>query len=108
MHLNTISRKYMYTPHHFPLCTQVERGEGPAMTRQGHGLPTDAIVFCAFHNLFKVDDEVWEVWMHLLRRIPASVLWLLRRADAVDAIQAKVRLHTSASRAPTHTHTHPL
>jgi predicted O-linked N-acetylglucosamine transferase (SPINDLY family) len=34
-------------------------------------------VFCCFNNNYKLTPEVFDVWMRLLRAVPASVLWLL-------------------------------
>jgi predicted O-linked N-acetylglucosamine transferase (SPINDLY family) len=48
-----------------------------AGTRRSHGLPESGIVYCAFHQPFKICPEVFAVWMRLLERTPGSVLWLL-------------------------------
>lgn len=45
-------------------------------TRQECGLPDDAFVFSAFNSSFKIEPEVFAVWMELLHQIPGSVLWL--------------------------------
>jgi protein O-GlcNAc transferase len=41
------------------------------------GLSEEAIVLCAFHQPFKLTPWVFDIWMRLLRDVPASVLWLL-------------------------------
>jgi protein O-GlcNAc transferase len=41
------------------------------------GLPEAGFIFCSFHDSFKITAEVFEVWMQLLKAVPASVLWLL-------------------------------
>ncbi len=46
-------------------------------TRREVGLPEEAFVFCCFNNAFKIEPDVFSVWMRLLQRIPDSVLWLL-------------------------------
>ena len=46
-------------------------------SREDCGLPLDRFVFCSFNNNFKYTPEVFATWMHILRRVPASVLWLL-------------------------------
>lgn len=45
-------------------------------TRADHGLP-EGLVLCAMHQLFKIEPDVFGVWMRLLRAAPESVLWLL-------------------------------
>lgn len=41
------------------------------------GLPESAFVFCCFNQSFKITQDFFEVWMHLLKATPNSVLWLL-------------------------------
>ena len=47
-------------------------------TRQQYGLPDDAIVFCNFNQLYKIDPATLKMWVNILNRVPNSVLWLLR------------------------------
>ncbi|CAG2183489.1 unnamed protein product, partial [Oppiella nova] len=47
-------------------------------TRQQYGLPEDAIVFCNFNQLYKIDPQTLRTWVNILKRVPNSVLWLLR------------------------------
>ncbi|KAK9832813.1 hypothetical protein WJX81_003940 [Elliptochloris bilobata] len=42
------------------------------------GLPDDRIVFACSNQLYKYDPETFQTWCNILRRVPASVLWLLR------------------------------
>jgi predicted O-linked N-acetylglucosamine transferase (SPINDLY family) len=54
-------------------------------TRRDAGLPDDALVFCCFNRPYKITPEVFDVWMRILARIPASVLWLLSDSDRVES-----------------------
>lgn len=47
-------------------------------TRQQYNLPEDAIVYCNFNQLYKIDPKTLNVWINILKRVPNSVLWLLR------------------------------
>jgi len=47
-------------------------------TRQQYGLPEDAIVYCNFNQLYKIDPPTLKMWCNILTRVPNSVLWLLR------------------------------
>jgi len=47
-------------------------------TRQQYGLPDDAIVFCNFNQLYKIDPATLKMWVNILLRVPNSVAWLLR------------------------------
>jgi len=44
--------------------------------RADAGLPEDARVLCCFNGTWKIEPGIFSVWMEILRRSPASVLWL--------------------------------
>ena len=46
--------------------------------RSDEGLPEDGFVFANFNNHYKFEPRMFAAWMRLLRRVPGSVLWLLR------------------------------
>jgi protein O-GlcNAc transferase len=54
-------------------------------TRHDAGLPDNAFVFCAFNRPYKITPDVFDVWTRILRSVPASVLWLLRDSERVEA-----------------------
>ena len=43
-----------------------------------YGLPEDAIVYCNFNQLYKIDPATLDMWIEILKNVPNSVLWLLR------------------------------
>lgn len=47
-------------------------------SRSQYGISEDAFVFCNFNQLYKIDPTIFDVWMNILKRVPNSVLWLLR------------------------------
>ncbi|CAF1157112.1 unnamed protein product, partial [Didymodactylos carnosus] len=47
-------------------------------TRTQYGLPEDAVVYCNFNQLYKIDPKTMRCWCNILKRVPNSVLWLLR------------------------------
>lgn len=47
-------------------------------TRQQYGLPDDAIIYCNFNQLYKIDPATLNSWITILKNVPKSVLWLLR------------------------------
>jgi predicted O-linked N-acetylglucosamine transferase (SPINDLY family) len=50
-------------------------------TREDFGLRDDQFVFCSFNQTFKIDPVIFSAWMEILKKIPNSVLWLLKPAD---------------------------
>ena len=47
-------------------------------TRQQYGLPEDAVVFCNFNQLYKIDPSTLKMWVNILNAVPNGVMWLLR------------------------------
>lgn len=45
-------------------------------TRLDLGLPEDGIVFGCFAQTFKIQPEMFDLWMRILDQVPGSVLWL--------------------------------
>ncbi|MGH8745100.1 MAG: tetratricopeptide repeat protein [Burkholderiales bacterium] len=69
------------------------------LTRAQYGLPQDAVVFCAGHKPEKITPDAFELWLHVLAKVPCAVLWLnamppaavenLRREAAVRGVGAE-------------------
>ncbi|VDO06170.1 unnamed protein product [Rodentolepis nana] len=53
--------------------------------RQHYLLPDDAVVYCNFNQLYKIDPSTMKMWVEILRHVPNSVLWLLRFPAAGEA-----------------------
>ncbi len=47
-------------------------------SRQQYGLPENAIVYCNFNQLYKIDPPTLRMWVNILNSVPNGVLWLLR------------------------------
>lgn len=64
------------------------------VTRARYGLSDDAFVFCNFNQNYKVDPAVFATWMRILKRVPNSVLWLLRFPAAAEThLRQEARRH---------------
>lgn len=69
-------------------------------SRQQYGLPDDAIVYCNFNQLYKIDPPTLEMWVNILKAVPNSVLWLLRfpAVGEPNILQAAINMGLSAGR----------
>jgi protein O-GlcNAc transferase len=56
----------------------------PPGARKDHGLPGEAFVFCCFNNAYKIQPEIFAVWMKLLQTVPQGVLWIYAPTAAVE------------------------
>lgn len=70
------SEKPLYMPDVYQVSDR-QRAIGVASSRAACGLPETGFVFCSLNNSYKFTPEMFEVWMRILKRTPASVLWLL-------------------------------
>jgi predicted O-linked N-acetylglucosamine transferase (SPINDLY family) len=70
------AEQFMLLPHcYLPGDTRRPIGETP--TRAQCQLPATGFVFSCFNACWKIHPMLFDVWMRLLRKTPASVLWLL-------------------------------
>ncbi len=56
-----------------------------APARKECGLPEEGVVLCCFNSPHKIIPSVFNVWMRVLKEVPASVLWLLESNSGVSA-----------------------
>ena len=54
-------------------------------SRVEEGLPEQGFVFCSFNTAYKITPAMFDVWMHLLRSVEGSVLWLRQDNDFATA-----------------------
>ena len=57
----------------------------PFTSRAQYNLSENAVVFCNFNQLYKIDPPTLESWVRILKRVPNGVLWLLRFPAAGEA-----------------------
>jgi predicted O-linked N-acetylglucosamine transferase (SPINDLY family) len=68
-----------------PIATETPR-------RSDLALPRDGIVFCAFNNTYKINPQMFDIWMRLLKETPGSVLWLRGAGTAAANLAREARL----------------
>lgn len=88
------TEKLCRLPHSYQCNDRNRPVAGNPGSRAAHGLPEDAVVFCAFNQSYKIDRNSFNVWMQVLNDVPNSVLWLLNQGEA-----AKGNLREHAERA---------
>lgn len=69
------AEKLILLPCYQPVDTK--RPQTRLLKRTDYFLPEDAFVFCSFNQSFKISENIFLVWMRLLKQVPDSVLWLL-------------------------------
>lgn len=54
------------------------------LSRQECGLQDGAFVFCCFNGCQKITEQIFSLWMEIMRSVPGSQLWLLSDQEAVN------------------------
>ncbi|MDJ0819391.1 MAG: tetratricopeptide repeat protein, partial [Desulfobacterales bacterium] len=86
------SEKFVYLPHSYQINDDRQKISEPAGRRPDWGLPPDGFVFSCFCSPYKLDAVMFDLWMRILRQVPASVLWLLKSSAIAER-----NLHRHAS-----------
>ncbi|KAF9144257.1 hypothetical protein BG015_000172, partial [Linnemannia schmuckeri] len=42
------------------------------------GLAENTVIFANFNQLYKIDPQIFKVWLQILAKVPNAILWLLR------------------------------
>jgi predicted O-linked N-acetylglucosamine transferase (SPINDLY family) len=76
------AEKIVFLPHSFQPNDRKREISARAFTRGELGLPSSGVVFCAFHNSYKIMPAMFGRWMSILKNVAGSVLWL--REDTAE------------------------
>jgi protein O-GlcNAc transferase len=71
-------------PHTFMATDHKQPLPAGRSTRAAEGLPEKGLVFCCFHNSYKIEPMIFDIWMKILSQIPGGLIWLLPGAPAVE------------------------
>jgi len=78
------SEKFVYMPYTYQVNDWHQKIAETKFQRRDFGLPEDGFVFCSFNEPYKIEPVIFDVWMQVLRRVPRSVLWLLKKDRTVE------------------------
>ena len=63
-------------------------------TRGELGLPESGVVYCSFNNAYKINPQMFDVWMRILLQVPGSVLWL--QSSSQEKVKENLRREAQA------------
>ncbi|MGF2036395.1 MAG: TIGR03032 family protein [Nostoc sp. CmiVER01] len=78
------SEKLVTLPHSYQVNDHQQAIASTPVTRSQYGLPESGFVFCCFNHNYKIEPQIFDVWMRILAAVPESVLWLLVRFPAAE------------------------
>jgi len=65
-------------PHSYQIADAAAVPAAPGPARRESDLPENGVVFACFNAAYKIEPRIFSVWMRILARVEASVLWLYR------------------------------
>jgi predicted O-linked N-acetylglucosamine transferase (SPINDLY family) len=72
------TEKILYLPHcYLPRDTSINPSS-IIPKRSDYNLPNNSIVFCSFNHDYKLNPDLFTMWMQILHEIKDSVLWLMK------------------------------
>ncbi|NCQ40911.1 MAG: hypothetical protein GW795_03220, partial [Cyanobacteria bacterium] len=71
------TEKFIYMPHCYLVNDGRQAISTAALTKADYGLPEDKFIYCCFNNPYKIEPDIFAIWMNILKAVPNSVLWLL-------------------------------
>ncbi|MGD9365252.1 MAG: hypothetical protein PVH87_06115, partial [Desulfobacteraceae bacterium] len=75
------SEAFVYMPDCYQVNDRGQRKPECESERKDHGLPGEGFVFGCFGTNYKIDPDIVNTWIRVLKKVPDSVLWLLQRSD---------------------------
>ncbi len=79
-HVPYYSEKIVYLPH----CYQANDDQMPIAKREkdrsDFNLLNEDFVYCSFNQPYKIDANLFHMWMDILKQVDNSVLWLVERS----------------------------
>lgn len=78
------SEKFIYMPNSYQINNNSQKISSKKYTRADFGLPQKSFVFACFNGTYKIEPELFDIWMRLLKKVPGSVLWLLKTSDIAE------------------------
>jgi predicted O-linked N-acetylglucosamine transferase (SPINDLY family) len=75
-HQHGYTEKVVYLPDSWLGVDTSRQVSSRQFTRGELGLPEGGVVYCSFNTVYKINPQMFDVWMRILLQVPGSVLWL--------------------------------
>lgn len=83
-HRKFYSENLVYLPPTYQVNDSSQKITKGTYPRSKFSLPENVFIFCCFNGSYKIEPESFEAWMNILKRVPKSVLWLLKTNKTAD------------------------
>ncbi len=75
------SEKIIYLPNTYQVRDSKQKISNKIYTKKEMDLPEKGFVFCCFNQNYKINPNVYNIWMNLLKKTNDSVLWLIKDSE---------------------------
>ena len=98
--MHFFSEKIVYMPHCYQANDNRLTIANRSFSRDEFNLPPHGTVFCSFNQSYKIDKQLFEIWMNILKQIQDGVLWLVHRSELAkeNLMRAAASAHVDPSR----------
>jgi predicted O-linked N-acetylglucosamine transferase (SPINDLY family) len=79
------SENIIYMPHTFQPNDGIKNLSKKISSRAQLGLPDTGFVFCCFNSIYKINKDIFNAWIDILKSTPNSSLWLSSEDESVHA-----------------------
>jgi len=70
------TEKLVILPHSYQVNDSQQPVDRALVTRTEWGLPENGVVFACFDQIYKIEPQIFDIWMRVLQAVEGSVLWL--------------------------------
>jgi predicted O-linked N-acetylglucosamine transferase (SPINDLY family) len=83
--VDSFAEKIAYLPNCYQVNDSKRKISDKPFTRLDCGLPEKGFVFCCFNNGYKIQPQMFQIWMRILQSVEGSVLWLYEDNSTASA-----------------------
>jgi len=76
-HQKYFTEKIIYLPNSYQVSDQRRSISKKILYKKDFDLPEDKFIFCCFNNVTKINPEIFNIWMKIIKKNQESILWLL-------------------------------
>jgi len=71
------TEKIIYMPNSYQANDDSRQISQKQFKREDFGIPNNCFVFCCFNNNYKINPDIFNSWVKILKNVQNSILWLL-------------------------------
>ena len=80
--MSSFSEKILKLPNCYQPTDNKRYFPNTKLSKKDFGLPDNKFVFCSFNSPYKIQPEMFNVWIEILKNKEDSVLWLLENEES--------------------------